>query len=175
MPNKPEGKTSKKNGSKYITLSKLVDMFYVSHFNRDNLHDLLDGEEYDNSRKYRLYNKVDVKELVDLFLEFFEWAINAKNISKIYLTRDITLIRESTLPRIKYATEMDVACTPDDCKVGEYYITRGKYMWRLWIEGDTFQKMKELWQKDPEFINKREELTPELEEKNKNAKSKNRN
>ena len=173
--NKTEGKFSKKNGSRFITLSQLVDMFYVSRFNRDNLHDLVEGEDIDNSRKYRIFNKADVKELMEVFCDFFEWVINAKNIGKIYITKDISLVRESTLPRLKYATGMDEVYLPNECKAGEYYITHGRYMWRLWIEGDTFQKMKELWMKDPEFLKTREELTPEMEERNKNAKSKNTN
>lgn len=174
MPNKVKGTINKKNGSMYVTRNHLVDMFYVSRFNRDNLHDLVEGEDIDNSRHYRLYNKSDVKELMSLFFSFFEWVINAKNLSKIYLTDDITLIRESTLPRVKYATMVDEQHMPDECRAGEYYITRGRYIWRLWIEGETFQKMKELYSVDPEFIKLREDLIPEMEEKNKNAKQKNR-
>lgn len=170
---KPEGKFSKKNGSRYVTLSQLVDMFYVSRFNRDNLHGLDEGEDIDNSRKHRVYNKSDVKELMIVFMEFFEWVVNEKNLGKIYLSDNVTLVRESTPPRIKYATKMDELCKPEGgCKAGEYYVTCGRYVWQMWLEGDAFKKMKELWMKDPEFTDIREKLIPEMEEKNKNAKSK---
>lgn len=170
--NKGAGKTTKKNGSIYITLNKLVDMFYVSRFNRDNLHDPAEGEDIDNSYKYRIYNKKDVKEMLAIFAEFFGWAINEKNISKLYITKDITLYRESVPPKIKYATKMDEVFKHGEVKAGDYYLTPGKYMWRLWIEGDTLDRMRELQESDSEFIRIKEELTPEMEEKNKNAKSK---
>lgn len=175
MPKLNKGRENPKNGSKYITLIQLIDMFYVSHFNRDNMHDLAEGEDIDDSHLYRIYNKSDVKELMALFFQFFEWAINEKNIGKVYLTKDITLVRESTLPRVKYATVIDEQHLPGECKAGEYYITRGRYVWRLWIDGETFSKMKELQSRDPEFAKLREDLIPEMEEKNKNAKHKDRN
>lgn len=167
-----EGRRNKKNGSRYVTLSQLVDMFYVSRFNRDNLHGLDEGEDIDNSRKHRIYNKSDVKELMEIFFEFFEWAVNEKNIGKIYMTKNISFIRNSIMPRLKYATKMDEICLyGGGCKAGEYYITNGRYTWQMYVEGDMYQKMKELWEKDPEFVQKKKELIPELEEKNKNAKS----
>lgn len=174
MANKPAGKVCKKNGSVYITLNTLIDMFYVSRFNRDPMHDPGEGEDIDNSYKHRIYNKGDLKELMVLFMSFFEKAINDRNIGKIYLTKDITLIRESSLPRIKYANTMDEMYQPN-CKAGEYYITQGRYVWHMWLEGETFEKMREISSNDPEFVKKRQELIPVLEEKNKNAKSKNRN
>ena len=150
-------------------------MFYTSRFNRDNLHDPAEGEDIDNSYKYRIYNKSDIKELMTHFLPFFEWAINAKNLSRIYLTDDITLIREATPPRIKYATTMDEKYAPGQCKAGEYYITNGRYSWKMWVEGETFERMRDLWMEDPEYTEIRDKLIPEMEEKNKNAKSKHTN
>lgn len=175
MPRTAEGKRNPNSGARYVTLNQLVDMFYVSRFNRDNMHDLAEGENIDDSHKYRLYAKKDLKELIPLFVDFFQWVINEKNLGRIYLTDDIKLIRESTMPRLKYATGFDEQYDPTQCKAGEWYVTNGRYVWRLWIEGDTFKKMKELWMKDPEFIKKRAELRPEMEERNRNAKSRNKN
>ena len=169
------GKTTKKNGSSYVTLNQMADMFYVSRFNRDNLHDPAEGEDINDSRKYRIYNKKDVKELLAVFAEFFQWVINEKNISKIYFSKDITMVRESTPPKIKYATGMDEVYLPGECKAGEYYITTGRYVWRFWVEGETFQKMRELWKNDSEFLRIKEELTPVMEEKNRNVKAKDSN
>lgn len=165
--------TSKKNGSKYLSLSQIVDGFYPSRFNRDNLCDPDKGEDIDNSIKHRLYNKKDVKELMGLLAQYFEWAINTKNISRVYLTDNIMLIRDSKLPRIKYATDIDVKCLGEDkCKPGEYYITDGNYAWSMWLTGDAYKAMQALRDSDPEFIQVKKELQPLLEEKNKNAKSK---
>lgn len=169
-----KGWTNAKNGSIYITLNQLVDMFYVSRFNRDNMHDVAEGEDIDNSRQHRVYNKSDVKELLSLFSEFFCWAINEKNISKIRVCDKLSMVRESSLPKLKYATAFDELCSPGQCKAGEYYITNGRYSWTLWFDGDTFQKMKDLWMNDPEFLAKKEELKPQMEEKNKNAKEGNK-
>lgn len=158
-----------------VTMGKLVDMYFVSRFNRDNLHDPAEGEDIDNSRLHRIYNKKDIKELMSSFCEFFEWVINEKDISKIYISKNMSLIRESSPPRLKYATKFDEICTNNQCKAGEYYITNGRYNWKLWVEGETFEKMKNLWMRDPEFIRMREELVPEMEEKNKNARKDNNN
>ena len=170
MPRKAEARVNQKNGSKYFTLNRLVDRFFKSRFNRDNLHDAAEGEDVNNSKLYRLYNKQDLLDISQLFAEFFEWVLNEENISRLYISNDLTLIRESTLPRVKYATPVDEMQLPGECKAGEYYITRGRYIWRMWVEGETFEKMKELSRRDPEFIKIREELIPEMEEKNKNVR-----
>lgn len=169
------GKVTRKNGSQYITLNKLVDMFYTSRFNRDNMHDVAEGEDIDNSIKHRIYNKKDVKEMLAIFAEFFEWAINSKNISKLYITKNITLYRESVPPKIKYATKMDEVFKHGEVKAGDYYITPGKYLWRLWVEGEALDEMRKLQDTDSEFIRIKEELTPEMEEKNKNVRAKDSN
>lgn len=171
VASKPKGLVNKKNGSLYVTLGHLIDMFYVSRFNRDNKHDPAKDEDIDNSYKYRIYNKSDVKELMKLFMDFFEWVINEKNIGKIYLSKNLTLLRDVTLPRIKYANAMDAKYNPE-CTEGEYYITHGRYEWRLWLDNEAYDKMREIVVKDPELIKRTEELIPLLEEKNKNAKSK---
>lgn len=165
---------NKKNGSIMLSLNQLVDLFYVSRFNRDNLHSLEDGEDIDDSRKHRIYNKSSVKELMALFVDFFEWVINAKNISKVRITNDITLIRESTLPKIRRANAFEEKAIKNGSKAGEYYITHGKYIWRLWIDGETYKKMSELRINDPEFIAEIEKLTPVMEEKNKDVRAKNK-
>ena len=172
VPRPSYGNRSQKNGSLFLTTKQLTNMFYKSRFNRDNLHDLVPGEDIDDSYHYRIYNKTDLIELMALFCEFFEWAINAKNISKVYVTKDLTLERETVLPRVKYATPVDEQHTHGECKAGEYYVTPGRYMWKLWVDGDTFQKMKALQKKDPEILKIREQLIPEMEEKNRNAKRK---
>ena len=136
-----------KSGSRSITINKLVDMFYTSKFNRDNLHDPAEGEDINNSRKYRLYNKKDVKELMSLFCEFFQYALIEENLAKIYITKDITLVRDTTMPRLKYANGFDEQYNPELCKAGEWYVTNGRYNWKLWIEGDTFKALREIWMK----------------------------
>lgn len=157
-----------------MTVNMLVDMFYTSRFNRDNKHDPAEGEDINNSRKYRLYNKKDVKELLALFCEFFQEALVEENLGKVYITDDLTLVRDATMPRPKYATTFDENYNPELCKAGEWYVTTGRYNWKLYVDGDTFKKLRQLWLKDPVLIEKREELKPVVEEKNKNAKSKNK-
>ena len=169
--NRGNKRVNQKNGSLYITLSQLIDVFYTSRFNRDSLHSLVEGEDIDNSIKHRLYNKRDLKELMPLFIEFLEWVINEKNLGKIYLSKDLTLVRESTLPSLRYTTKFDEKAFKRN-KEGEYYISTGKYRWMMYVTGDTFAKMKELWLKDPQFEEIIKELTPKMEEKNKNAKPK---
>lgn len=164
--------TNKRNGSKEWTIGQLVDRFYTSRFNRDNLFDPKPGEDIENSIKHRLYNKSDVKELMKVFAEFFIWAINAENIGKIYLSKEVVLVRESKLPRLKKANNIDAQYLGDKVEPGKYYITDGRYAWLLWLTGDTFKKMQELRALDPEFIAAKEQLLPEMEERNKNANKK---
>ena len=163
---------NKKTGALYVTMRQLAGMFYVSRFNRDNMHDLEEGEDIDNSRKHRIYNKGELEELMVVFGEFFEWAINKKNLQKVYISKGLTLERTSVFPRIKYASGFDAKINPD-CVAGEYYITKGKYHWDLWLDKELYQEMQQLWLNDPAYLEKRQELIPELEEKNRNAKSKN--
>ena len=160
------------NGSKYVTLRQLVKKFYVSRFNRDNMHDPAEGEDINNSRKYRIYNMCDVQELLETFISYCEWAVNEENISRINLSTNLILIRESVDPKLKYVTALDSMYTRKDCEKGQYYITDGRYDWTLCVKGEPLTKMKELWMKDPTFIKKKEELKPIMEERNKNAKSK---
>ena len=173
MGNEFKHHTQDKSGGLYVTLNQLVKMFYVSRFNRDNMHDPAENEDIDNSRKYRIYNLVDVKELLNVFIEFCEWAFNEKNISRLYLSPNLTLNRESLGPKLKYATGLEEMYTNMGYKNGEYYITDGKYNWVLNVKGEPYTKMKELWLKDPVFAQKKEELRPIMEEKN--AKSKDSN
>ena len=165
MP-KGKGLTSRKT-SRYVTVNMLVDMFYTSRFNRDNMHDAAEGEDINNSRRHRLFNKKDIKELMSLFCEFFQEALIEENLGKIYITKDITLVRDTTAPRLKYANGFDEQYNPDLCKAGEWYVTTGRYNWKLWIDGDTFKRIKSHWMEDPMLIEKREELRPEMEERNK--------
>lgn len=165
---------NKKNGSKYLSVNQLIDGFYKSRYNRDNFYDLAEGEDIDNSYKHRLYNKGDVKELVALLIQYFEDAIIKQNISRVYISDDIMLIRDSILPRIKYATDVDVRCLGSDkCESGKFYITDGNYAWSMWLSGDTYKAMQALRDTDQEFIKIKKDLKPVLEEKNKNAESKN--
>lgn len=164
---------NKKNGSKLWGINQLVDRFHKSSYNRDNSYALEPGEDINNSSRHRLYNKGDVKELLKIFAEFFQWIINEDNVSKIYITKDITLIRESKLPRIKMATCVDVQRFGDKVEDGKYYITDGKYAWSMWLTGDAFKAMQKLRDSDPEFINQKKELQPVVEEKNKHVKPKN--
>lgn len=166
-------KTNKKNGSQYWTLNNLVDKFYTSKFNRDNMHDPAPGEDINDSRLYRIYNKSDVKDLIHLLADYFEWAIGEENVSKLYITDNITLERETRLPTVRRANIVDELRSPERVKTGEIkagklYVTRGKYAWVMNLTGGTFQKMRELQYKDPEFIEKYEELQKSVDERNKN-------
>lgn len=163
---------NKKNGSRYVSIKQLVDIFYTSRFNRDQYHGLAEGEDIDNSRLYRLYNKSDLLELMELLAQFFEWAIIEKNIGKIYITKDLCLIRESSKPRLKKANFIDVQRLGDKVEDGKYYITSGKYKYSLFFTDEAFERLKKLQENDIEFIQTIEELKPLLEEKNADANSK---
>lgn len=163
-------KTNKNNGSRYFTLNSLVDRFYTSRFNRDNKHGLSEGEDIDNSKIHRIYNKGDVKDLLHSFFDFFEWVINAENISKVYLTRNLLLERESKMPTVRRANIVDELRSPNRAKAGELYVTRGKYIWTLWLSGDAYEKMRELQHKDPEYMAKYAELQKSVDERNANDK-----
>lgn len=159
-------KSNKKNGSQYWTLNALVDRFYTSRFNRDNMHDPAVGEDIDNSRLYRIYNKRDVKELLHIFFDFFEWVINEENLGKIYLTDNLTLVRESKMPTIRRANIVDVLRSPDRAKEGELYVSRGKYLWTLFFSGEAFSRMRDLQFQDPEFKERYDSLEKEANERN---------
>ena len=163
-------KQNKKNGSQYWTLNSLVDRFYTSRFNRDNMHDPAEGEDIDNSRMYRIYNKSSIKELLHTFFDFFEWVINEENLGRIYLSENMTLMRESKMPQIRRANIVDVLRSPDRAKEGELYVTRGKYIWTLFLSGNAFSRMRELQFRDPEFKEKYDELEIEAAERNKMEK-----
>ena len=150
----------------YWSLKNLVHRFYTSRFNREPDCDLAEGEDIDNSRKFRMYNKGEVLELLELFCDFFQWVIVEENISKVYLSKDIYLIRESILPRVKRATQVDCICVGGDLNIGDYYVTHGKYTWKMWIGGDVYKRLKELASKDPQMIELRKEFDVIAEEKN---------
>lgn len=175
MGNLSKREIKQQNGSKYVTLKQLVKKFYVSRFNRDNMHDPAEGEDINNSRKFRIYNLSDVRDLMEIFIDYCEWAINEENISRINLSENLILIREATEPKLRYATSLDAKYIHKNCKEGQYYITDGRYDWILYVKGEPFAKMKEMWMKDPVFLQRKEELKPIMEEKNKNAKSKHSN
>lgn len=158
--------TNKDNGSEYWTLNKLVQRFYTSRFNRDPYHEPTEGEDIDNSKRYRMYGKEDVRELLELFFQYFQWVIVEENVSRVYLSEDISLIRESILPRVKPATQVDAICAGGDVKIGDYYVTPGKYTWKMWVQGDTFKKLKELSTNDPQMVKLRKELALTAKEKN---------
>ena len=164
----------KKNGSVTITGKQLAYMFYRSKFNRDNLCGTEDGEDINDSCKHRLYANNDLKEIMNLFFDFLTWALTSKNISRVNFTNGMSLIREETEPRVKYITRYEQNVIKNGRKAGEYYITNGRYEWKLWFGGQSFEDLKNLWMNDPCFIKKREELAPILEEKNKNVREKNK-
>ena len=173
MPSNKKPSINKKNGSQYWFLNRLIDRFYTSRFNRDSLCGLEEGEDIDNSRKNRLYNKSDVKEVLELFFKYLEWVIPEENIGKIYLSDCIEIERCPSLPRIKKANIVDVIMSNNRAKEGELYITYGKYNWRLNVTGEMFDRLREVQEKDPEFIERREELQKALDERNKNEGSTN--
>ena len=170
MPYNETGKISKKNGSKYWTLNRMVDRFYCSRFNRDNLHGLAEGEDIDNSRSHRLFNKADIKELLHLFFDFMEWVIPEENLSKIYLTDNMMLNRSSKLPTVRRSNIVDQIKTKGLRPIGELYVTNGRYIWTLEMTGSLWERHREVQAKDPEFIAKREELQKSVEERNRNER-----
>ena len=159
---------NKKNNSQYWYLPRLVDRFYYSHFNRDPLCGLEEGEEYDDSRQHRLYNKSDVKEVLELFFKFLEWIIPEENLGKLYLSDCISLERVSKLPTVRRATIVDVIKTKGKAKDRELYVTHGRYTWKMNVTGDMYERQKKLRDTDPEFIAKKEELQKSVDERNKN-------
>lgn len=165
---------NKDNGSEYWTLYKMVKRFYTSRFNRDPYREPIEGEDIDNSTRYRVYGMTAVRELLEIFIQYFQWVIIEENVSKVYLSDDLVLIRESILPRVKPATQVDVFCASGEVKDGDYYVTPGKYTWKMWVQGDTFKGLKELSLKDPQMERLRKELAPIAEEKN-NAKRNTKN
>lgn len=169
MPNK----TNKNNGSKYWTLGELADRFYTSRFNHDEMHDWGEDEDIDNSRQHRLYNKGDTKNLIKKFAAYFEWVLCEENLSRIYITDNITLIRESKLPKVRRANRTDVIRRKGDVKAGEYYVTQGKYSWLMWTKGELMDRMREVQAKDPEFIERVEIKKIEAEERNKEIRNAN--
>lgn len=166
VPLSENGYQNKKNGSQYWYLNRMIDRFYCSRFNRDNLHGLAEGEDIDNSRSHRLYNKADIKELVHKFFDFMEWVIPEENLGKIYLSDNMTLVREPKLPMIRRANIVDVIKTKGLRKEREQYVTNGRYIWTLEVTGPMWDKLRELQEKDPEFIARREELQKKVEERN---------
>ena len=95
----PRG-SNEKDGSLYLSVKQLASLFFRSRFNRDNLNDLMKDEDIDDSSHSRIYNKKDIEELSALYAEFFEWVINAKNVSRIYITPNVVLKRTKKLPRL---------------------------------------------------------------------------
>lgn len=167
----PRG-SNEKDGSLYLSVKQLASLFFRSRFNRDNLNDLMKDEDIDDSSHSRIYNKKDIEELSALYAEFFEWVINAKNVSRIYITPNVVLKRTKKLPRLKLANMFDQVRLPGIATAGEYYITKAKYYWEMELTGDAQKKMIEVKEKDPEVIAAREELKPQLEEKNSQCKKK---
>lgn len=165
----------RKDGSKSLTLKQLVGIFYTSRFNRDNFHDPAPGEDINHSIKYRMYNKSDVLELMRIFVDFLEDAFISENISKIMLSKELVLRRETRMPRIKRANQCDITNrkSDDGLKVGELYVTRGKYIWYLDFDGELLEKSRKIRDADPEIIKKKKELLKEIDERNKldNAES----
>ena len=164
----------KKNGSYFWTLKELVRRFYKSRFNRDNYNDPKENENIDDSIYYRLYAKSDLLEIIENFMDFLEWVIVEENISRVYLTRNMKLVRESKMPLIRRANIIDQIKTKGRATAGEQYVTHGRYDWVVETSGELWHKLKEIQEKDPEFIAKREELEKVVEERNKNEKAKRR-
>lgn len=163
--------TNEANGSHYWNLNQLAHRFYYSRFNRDNMHDPKEGEDINNSRMYRLYNKSDIKELLHSFAEFLEWVIPEENLGKIYLTDNMVLVRRTQYPYIKRANDVIAAATQrggrEPMISGRSYIFSGKYVWNLDMSGELAEKMEEVMSKDPQFMAFKEKLQKELEERNK--------
>lgn len=159
---------NKKNGAAHWSLARLVDRFYYSRFNRDNLCGLSEGEDIDNSRQHRLYNKADLEEVFKLFFEYLEWAIIEENLGKIRLTNNMDITRTSSKPKLKRANIVDQIKTKDRVKDREYYVTPGKYKYELNLNGEAWERIKALREKDPELTEIKKNLQKEADERNKN-------
>ena len=149
-------------------------MFYRSKFNRDNLCGPEEGEDIDNSCRHRLYRKEDLTEIVTQFFDFLVWALTTQDIGRVSFTDNMDLFRDDTEPRVKYATKFDEKAIKNGSKAGEYYITPGRFEWKIWFKGQAFDDLKNLWLNNKAYQAKREELKPLLEEKNKIAREKNK-
>lgn len=154
---------NKVNGSIYVGMKELAEFFYKSRFNRDPLCDPDEGEDIDDSNKHRIYTKSDLIDVITRFGEFFEWAINAKNISRIRFTQDVILVRETRLPWLKKANGFDQVMLPGIAESGKYYLTKAKYLWKLEVNGKAREVMIKLKDRDPEIVAVENELRPQLE------------
>lgn len=115
---------------KRLSFNQFVDKFYRSKFNRDDREDLREGEDINNSSKYRLYSKDDVIELLTMLEKYLEWFLVNEDYDYIYLSKNLVLYRDLDFPRIKKANIYDVnICAKDDVKEGDFYVTHGRYNW----------------------------------------------
>lgn len=151
---------------KRYTIKQLVGRFYRSKYNRDYDVPLAEGEDENDSMKSRIYNKSDIKDLLELFIRFFEWVLVEDNIENVHLSKNMSLMRQAELPKIKMANVVDKRILGDKVEVGKYYATKGKYSWKLWISNELFQSMAELWEGDPDRQRKIQELAEEIEKRN---------
>lgn len=159
------------NGYKQYTFKQIIQKFCYSRFNRDPYVPTAPGEDINNSRRYRLYNKADVMELFSLFVEFLEDLLKTESVEDISISSNLTLYREVELPKIKSVSSMDRKLKPDIPEGDTYYITCGRYEYKLRYSGEVKEKLYEKWEEDPRRKKRVEELLPELEQKNKGVKN----
>ena len=162
-----------RGGYKHYTLKQIVRRFYYSRFNRDPYEPAVNGEDIDNSRKFRLYNKQDIEEVIKLFVDFLEWALAEDNIEDINLSTNLSLYRDVELPKIKFANEMDRRIKKNIPDGDNYYITSGRYIYRLRYTNEVKDRLHEKWLADPRYLNKVLELEPLCKQKNEEAKKQN--
>ena len=117
---------------KRLSLNQFIEKFYRSKFNRDDREELCEGEDINNSSKYRIFARADVVELVSMLEEYLEWFLVNENYDYIYLSSNLVLYRDLDFPRIKKANIYDVnICAQEGVKEGDFYVTHGKYNWML--------------------------------------------
>ena len=153
---------------KKYTLNQLVDRFFKSKYNRDPYYPVEESEDINKSTKHRLFNKKAIKELMPLFAEFLEWVLIEDNVSHITVSSNISLVRDCILPMPKVANVVDARILGDRVEVGKYYATRGRYVWKMWITKDLYEKSMELWELDPARIKRAEELVDDIKKRNEN-------
>ena len=152
--------------AKHYTINQLISRMYTSRFNRDMEVPLFKDEEFDNSKKSRIYNKKDMLDLIKLFFDFFEWVIVEDNVDYVRLSKNLYLRREPKMPKLKKANIVDKIMLGDEVEVGKYYATKGRYSWKMWTENEVFKSMQRLWEGDPERQRNLQELEVEVEKWN---------
>lgn len=157
-----------------IGTKNFLTKFYRSDFNRDEEYVgesfASDGKINPKSRRYSLEDIYDVGLLL---AQYFEYALVEENIEDLYVTKNLTIFRDPRLPKIRKVSSLDIKYgnTYDGNK---YKLTSGRYWYKIRYKGELEKGLNELWKKDPRYLKKIEELQPELDRRNREAKNNDR-